>query len=113
MNPAPPVIRNVFTSSFTLVHGAEGNQWCSVAAVEQQIECRQLRNESAVQLRVDRVHVLLPLDTDAVAFEQRDIEVAPRSVSAHVPGRAQAAADVDQPLASIAADVQARRALDS
>src|SRR4029453_2850994 len=99
MNPAPPVIRKVFTSSFTLVHAAEGNQWCSVAAVEQQIECRQVRNETAVQLRGDRGHVLLPLVPDAVALEQQDIEVAPGSLASHVLGRAQAAADIAQPLA--------------
>ena len=38
----------------------------SLAAVEQQIEGRQVRDESAVQLRVDRMRVPLPLDTDAV-----------------------------------------------
>ncbi len=56
----------------------------SLAAIEQQIECRQVRNESGVKLRVDRVQILLPLDTDAVALEQRHIEIAPRGVAAHV-----------------------------
>src|ERR1044072_3642115 len=106
MKPAPPVIRKVFTGCPTLPYGPEGNQRSLVAAIEEQIDGRQVRDELAVQLGVGRMRVVLPLDHDAVLPEQLDVEIRGGGIARHLGRSAKPGADIPQARAAVAADVE-------
>src|SRR5688572_28889461 len=100
MKPAPPVTRNVFTGRPTLPYAGEGNQRSLFATIEEEIQRRQVRDELTMKLRIRGVGVALPLHCDAVPFEQSDVQIGLRGITADVRQRPEMAADIHEPLAS-------------
>src|SRR5687768_17584006 len=83
-----------------------------VAAIQQQVESRQARNEVTVQLRIGWVAIILPFDPQAVGFEQREAEIVTRGAAAQVARGAEMLTELQQPGRLRALDAQRRRAMD-
>src|SRR5262249_18577186 len=80
------------------------------ADVEQEIRGGRVGHEVAVQLRIDGVEVVLPLDLDARLGEELRIEVVPGRAAREVTLSAHVLAEGEQALALPASDAELGRA---
>src|SRR5262247_4816384 len=79
--------------------GAPEDGRALLSAVEQQVDDGQVRHEVAMLLRVDGVHVVLPLHLDTVPRQERGVEVVARRAARQVAPGADVLAESQQPLA--------------
>src|SRR5215510_5308184 len=83
-----------------------------LAAVEQEVHDGQVGHEVTVQLRIDGVDVVLPLDLDARPREELRIEVVPGRAAREVTLSADVLAEGEQALALSAGNAELGRAED-